>query len=160
MDDIRNTDLAGAAGQLSVPPAGKGSFSPLPMLFLAVTGLITFVCLCVDLCADDYFYGTFLQDGFDHFLAQNIEHYETFNGRVQVHLVLQVVLRLGLPAYALVCVTMLLLLPLLGRWAAGLERGLFPWSFCSSSCSLGGRFCGRGCSGSPPVSTTCTPVCW
>ena len=66
------------------------------MLFLAVAGLRSArLCLRVDLCADDYFYGTFLQDGFDHFLAQNIEHYQTFNGRVQVHLVLQVVLRLG-----------------------------------------------------------------
>ena len=122
MDDMRNTGPSGAAERLSGPPAGKGAFSPLPVLFLAVAGLITFVCLRVDLCADDYFYGTFLQDGFDHFLAQNIEHYQTFNGRVQVHLVLQVVLRLGLPAYALACVAMLLLLPLLGRWAAGLER--------------------------------------
>ena len=41
MDDMRNTGPYGAAEQLSGPPAGKGTFSPLPELFLAVAGLIT-----------------------------------------------------------------------------------------------------------------------
>ena len=96
--------------------------SPVPLLLLAVCGLVAFVCLSVDLCADDYFYGTFLRDGFDSFVARNVEHYQTYNGRVQVHLLLQVVLHLGIPAYALACMAMLLLIPLLGRRAAGLGR--------------------------------------
>ena len=103
-------------------PASGRRLSPVPLLLLAVCGLVAFVCLSVDLCADDYFYGTFLRDGFDSFVARNVEHYQTYNGRVQVHLLLQVVLHLGIPAYALACMAMLLLIPLLGRWAAGLGR--------------------------------------
>ena len=105
------------------PPAVRRKPFPLTALLLAAAcGLLCFLCLCVDLNADDFYYACFLQDGFDSFVKQNIIHYRTFNGRVLVHLLVQIVLYLGRPAYVFSCVGMLILYPLLGRWAAGLDR--------------------------------------
>ena len=103
-------------------PVRRTPFSPAALLLAMACGLLCFLCLCVDLNADDFYYACFLQDGFDSFVEQNLTHYRTFNGRVLVHLLVQAVLYLGQPAYVLSCVGMLVLYPLLGRWAAGLGR--------------------------------------
>ncbi len=46
----------------------------------------------VDLYADDYYYGQFFDDGVRSFFRMNVEHYKTFNGRVIVHILAELVL--------------------------------------------------------------------
>ena len=44
------------------------------------------------LYSDDYFYALFFRDGFSGFIERNIWHYQNFNGRVFVHLLVQITL--------------------------------------------------------------------
>ena len=74
---------------------------------------IFFVCMSVERYADDFYYATFLRDGLSEFLNKTKEHFLTFNGRVFVHIVAQVLLALGTWSYALAVVAMLWFIPTL-----------------------------------------------
>lgn len=49
-----------------------------------------------DYFGDDYYYATFVRDGFSHFLSENVLHYNTVNGRALVHLLDEVLIGWGL----------------------------------------------------------------
>ena len=59
--------------------------------------------------ADDYFYGTFLKDGFHDFFTKNIYHFINYNGRVIVHIIDQLILSFVPFIYAVICVLLLIL---------------------------------------------------
>lgn len=62
------------------------------------------------LYVDDYNYGTFLSEGFRSFVDKNIDHYINMNGRVMVHLLVQMVTHYGttiFPVVAILVVTAL-----------------------------------------------------
>ena len=42
--------------------------------------------------ADDYYYASFFKNGISSFISMNIDHYQTFNGRVLVHILAEIVL--------------------------------------------------------------------
>ena len=46
----------------------------------------------MELYADDFFYITFLNDGWQNFIDQNIVHYQEVNGRVFVHILAEILL--------------------------------------------------------------------
>lgn len=96
------------------------------MLFLAVgtaLGLLAVMAALTLPATDDYQYRLFLRDGFQNFLDMNREHYETYNGRVLVHLGAQVVLYLGVWAFVPVCLVCLTAIPALSALASGERRG-------------------------------------
>jgi len=57
-----------------------------------VLGLIFYANLQTILFADDFMYGIFLNDGFADFIRHNIWHFQNFNGRVFVHILVQITL--------------------------------------------------------------------
>jgi len=60
-----------------------------------VVGLIFYINTQILLYADDFFYGTFFRDGFAGFFEMNVWHYMNFNGRVFVHILVQITLVFG-----------------------------------------------------------------
>lgn len=55
------------------------------------------------LYADDFYYGTFLQSGLEHFWQMTVEHYQSMNGRALVHFIDEVVLLFGTGLYRILC---------------------------------------------------------
>lgn len=53
--------------------------------------------------SDDYWYATFLDQGLTHYLELMKYHYQSFNGRILVHLLAHIVLHFDSWAYVLVC---------------------------------------------------------
>lgn len=81
---------------------------PAPRLDFITLGLTVLCCVAVFFfalitarSADDFWYSTFWDKGLAHFLEMTSEHYETFNGRVFVHIVAQSVLHFGNWLFAL-----------------------------------------------------------
>lgn len=93
---------------------GLKKWIPTAVLILVAAAAVFSVCLHVELYADDFFYSTFTRDGFATFLQKNAEHYRTFNGRVIVHLLVQILLAVGTWGYAFFVTVLLLLIPWLG----------------------------------------------
>lgn len=73
---------------------------------------------------DDYQYRLFLRDGFDNFVEMNREHYETYTGRVFVHVCAQVVLWLGNWCFVAVCAVCCTAIPVCASLAGGRREDL------------------------------------
>ena len=72
--------------------------------------------------SDDFWYATFFDHGLSGYFALMREHYQLFNGRVLVHVVVQLLLHLGSWAYALTCAGLCLWMPQSGALAEGRSR--------------------------------------
>ena len=64
--------------------------------------------------SDDYWYGTFFQDGFKGFLRHSWNHYQNTNGRVYVHLLIPILLLADTKLFALLSPILTALILLLG----------------------------------------------
>ncbi len=69
----------------------KKAYLPI-VTVLAICIFLLCLFSFVDLYADDYYYGQFFDDGVRSFFRMNVEHYKTFNGRVFVHILAEIVL--------------------------------------------------------------------
>ena len=85
---------------------------------MAFAGLAFLMCITV-YSADDFWYSTFLSGSLEHFLELTRLHYETFNGRVLVHIVAQVILHFGTWFFALFGTVCLIGIPAAAHKAAG-----------------------------------------
>lgn len=73
--------------------------------------------------SDDYWYSTFMDGGLHKYLELMKYHYETFNGRVLVHVAAQFILHFGTWMFAIVGTAVCLWIPFGTAKAAGAERG-------------------------------------
>lgn len=73
--------------------------------------------------SDDFWYSTFFDHGLRGYFRLMREHYLTFNGRVLVHVVAQILLYLGSWSYALTCAGLCLWMPLSVALAEGRSPG-------------------------------------
>lgn len=87
-------------------------------VFLAVMASLTLPA------TDDYQYRLFLRDGFDNFIRMNKEHYETYNGRVFVHVCAQAVLWLGNWSFVVTCLLCCGSIPVCAALAAGRRKNV------------------------------------
>lgn len=87
-------------------------------------GLALFIFLAAVsvMSSDDWFYGSFFKDGFIAYLAAMKKHYLTFNGRVLVHVVAEIVISAGKWLFTPVCAALMALSPIFAAKAAGLRR--------------------------------------
>jgi hypothetical protein len=82
--------------------------------FTLVSGFFVVLLFFTDMYADDFYYGTFFKGSISSFFYMNGEHYLDFNGRVIVHLLVQVILickPILFPLFVMVIVYMLFGLP-------------------------------------------------
>lgn len=80
---------------------GKGFFwGGLAVLLLAML-LQLAVNVHLTVYSDDYWYGTFFQDGFQGFLRHTWDHYQNTNGRVYVHILIPILLLADTKLFAL-----------------------------------------------------------
>lgn len=82
--------------------------------------LLAFFSLVTVYSSDDYWYSTFWDNGWKHYLELLEFHYESFNGRTLVHILAQLVLHFGGWAFALVCCG----LCVISAWSASKASGL------------------------------------
>lgn len=66
-----------------------------PVTAGALILLIGFLGFITTLSADDYWYGSFLNNDLKAYFDLLVEHYNTFNGRVLVHIFAQIILHFG-----------------------------------------------------------------
>ena len=79
------------------------------ILIIAIGMLfILAIVFSIELYSDDFFYITFLNNGISSFIETNINHYQTVNGRVLVHIIDEIVLKLGKWFYMIILPIMLL----------------------------------------------------
>lgn len=90
----------------------------LAVLLLAISGL----CLLTIHSSDDFWYSTFLRDGIGAYVGKMVFHYQSFNGRVWVHILAHVLLWAGNWLFALVCAGCCLGMPYAVGRAAGLGQ--------------------------------------
>ena len=90
----------------------------LAVLLSAISGL----CLLTIRSSDDFWYSTFLRDGIGAYIGKMVFHYQSFNGRVWVHILAHVLLWAGNWLFALVCAGCCLGMPFAVGRAAGLGR--------------------------------------
>ncbi len=76
--------------------------------------------------SDDYWYSTFLDSGLARWAELTRYHYETFNGRVLVHAVAQVILHFGNWFFALAGTALCVLMPAAASRAEGAPRRRLP----------------------------------
>ena len=72
--------------------------------------------------SDDYWYSTFLDKGLGHYWELMKLHYETFNGRVWVHIVAHVVLWAGKWLFAVLCCGCCVMIPWVCGRAVGMKK--------------------------------------
>ena len=84
------------------------------IVLLAAMVLHLMVNLKLTLYSDDYWYGTFFQNGLGGFLSNTLEHYRSTNGRVFVHILIPILLLADTKAFALLSPPLTALLFLLG----------------------------------------------
>ena len=89
----------------------KRIFAALFVACVFLYAIWFFALMSVELCADDFNYSTFLDGKISSFVQKNIEHYKTFNGRVWIHVLDEVMLYIGIPACAVFNVAALALMP-------------------------------------------------
>ena len=82
-------------------------------VFLAILSMTTVYS------SDDYWYSTFMDDGVSEYLNLMKEHYLTFNGRVFVHFIAQLILHSGNILFTVFTITLFTLIPIA---AAGMDR--------------------------------------
>ena len=100
--------------------------SPL-FLFAAAAALFLFAFLSLELYADDLYYATFMKGGFCEFAEKAKDHFQTFNGRNFVHIIIWFALALGKEFTALLMTTVLFAIPL--TFSAANKRA--DLSFCA-----------------------------
>lgn len=76
-------------------------------------GILTFLAFTTTFSSDDYWYSTFWNQGLKHYIELTIQHYQTFNGRVLVHIFAQTVLHFGTWFFAPFCIGLTLSIPFL-----------------------------------------------
>lgn len=76
--------------------------------------------------SDDYWYSTFLDDGWAKYLQKMTYHYNEFNGRMLVHFVAHVILHCGNWLFALLGTALCVAIPCSAAASAGLERRYLP----------------------------------
>lgn len=89
------------------------------VLSLAVVGGFALFSL---LSCDDFLYANFMRHGLNYWLERMKWHYQSFNGRVLVHVAAQFILLLRRWFFALVCVSMCFAIPALSLMADGQGR--------------------------------------
>jgi len=100
-------------------------------LALAVT-FIFYLNTQVVLYADDFLYGTFFRDGLAGFLEQNIWHYQNFNGRVFVHLLVQIILIFDTAVFPFVNLGFLLSISFFSYRIQSSDREIHKLIMCSA----------------------------
>ena len=83
-----------------------------PGILAVMAAVIGGLCLLTIPSSDDFWYSTFLDDGLGAYFGKMVFHYQTFNGRVWVHLLAHVLLWAGNWLFVLVCVGCCLAMPL------------------------------------------------
>lgn len=78
---------------------------------------------------DDYFYGNFLGNGWEHMIAEHKSHYENINGRVLVHIVVSFVANFGTLIFPMTSLLFMLLLT-------------YTYSLCTDKENIFPFFCG------------------
>ena len=109
----------------------RGTAVVAAVLFLALAALLGITVYS----ADDYWYSTFMDGGFGEFLELTREHYMTFNGRVLVHVVAQLILHFGTWFFAVVGTALCASLPCAAVLAAG--RGRDRLGICAAVFAIG-----------------------
>lgn len=72
--------------------SGKRSLCLCAAALLAAMALLALLNSKITVYSDDYWYGTFFQNGFSGFLREMYQHYMQTNGRLYVHAIIPVVL--------------------------------------------------------------------
>lgn len=101
--------------------AGAGRFAaflPAAAVYLA----LAFLMLITVYSSDDYWYSTFMDDGFAAYFDKMAYHYNEFNGRMLVHFVAQLILHCGNWLFALLGTALCLAVPCAASYSAGLEK--------------------------------------
>lgn len=96
-------------------------------LFLAAAGVIAYLGFTATLNMDDYFYLTFWMDGPAGFVRRMADHYQTYNGRTLVHVVVASILALGGVSFSVAATGLTLLIPYLSLRLLddGASKGVF-----------------------------------
>ena len=89
------------------------------LLPIALIGLITFISVY---SADDFSYSTYFNDGLGGYFSRMVNHYQTMNGRVIVHVVAHLLLWLGNLSYALFAVFLTCFTPWVIARATGFSK--------------------------------------
>lgn len=94
-------------------------------VLVAAMALLTALNSQITLYSDDYWYGTFFQNGFVGFLREMYHHYLETNGRLYVHLIIPVVLLFDTKLFMILSPVLLAALYALGAKALNgrLDRG-------------------------------------
>ena len=103
----------------------KAGMKALLLMNGILLALLAYFSLVTVYSSDDYWYSTFWDNGWKHYLELLHFHYESFNGRTLVHILAQLVLHFGGWAFALVCCGLCVTSAWTVTKAAGLERGRF-----------------------------------
>ncbi len=81
------------------------------MLIAIALAWIVFLAATTVYSADDYWYSTFMDGGVGHYFQMMKEHYLTFNGRMFVHFIAQLILHCGNGMFAVFLVGVCVLIP-------------------------------------------------
>lgn len=97
-----------------------------PLLFGLGLFCVLLLTAQIALYCDDYWYGTFLTQGWDHFWELTIWHYINFNGRAFIHFMCQLALVFDYKLFVVLNPLMLGFIFVLGQRLQGRET---PWQF-------------------------------
>lgn len=105
--------------------SGKRPEWPVVLAAL-LAGYLALLAFCTAYSADDFWYSTFLDKGVQGYLELAKEHYQTFNGRILVHLFAQIILHFGTWLFALIMFASVWAMPRLatGRTASAEQVNL------------------------------------
>lgn len=87
-------------------------------------------------CADDFWYRNFFNYGFKKYLSTMKLHYETFNGRVLVHVAAQAILKAGNAAYVLTVLAFILAAPSMALLSRGGDKRGLPMAASLFACGF------------------------
>ncbi len=100
-------------------PAGRlAALAPAAAVYLALAFLMAITVYS----SDDYWYSTFMDDGFAAYFRKMAYHYNEFNGRMLVHFVAQLILHCGNWLFALLGTALCLAIPCAASYSTGLAR--------------------------------------
>jgi len=88
----------------------------LPVAFI---GMITFISVY---SADDFSYSTYFNNGIGGYVDMMVNHYQTMNGRVIVHVVAHLLLYFGNVSYSAFAILLTCFTPWITARAAGLSK--------------------------------------
>lgn len=106
----------------------KTGASRLPIIISAAALYLAlaFLMLITVYSSDDYWYSTFLDDGWARYIEKMTYHYNEFNGRMLVHFVAHVILHCGNWLFALLGTALCVAIPCAAAASARLERRYLP----------------------------------